>query len=223
MESKMTWRRCSSTCTAAPMQIVSMKATMRTGTARRSNGSAVRSRRYAGLAMDCASPLIESDRKDALAVSARAMPASASDDPLDPVRRCVPHRPRISPFESTRIDLSRVGSQYFFNFCPTLFSRRRSSKKIMRPESLARRCCARLREKFVDAEPLQCGCSAVGERAGDDVVNVARQIGRRSDPPQRRLRALPPPRLERAPGAECAHEASRDLRVLRIELEHDVG
>src|SRR5580704_19523659 len=126
----MTWRRCSSTCTAAPMQIVSMKATMRTGTARRSTGSAVRSRRYAGLAMDCANPLIESDRKDALAVSARAMPASVADDPLDPVRRHVLHRPRISPFESTRIDLSRVGSQYFFNFCPTLFRHGARSEKL---------------------------------------------------------------------------------------------
>jgi hypothetical protein len=36
------------------------------------------------LAIDCANPLIESERKDALAVSARAMPASVSDDPLDP-------------------------------------------------------------------------------------------------------------------------------------------
>src|SRR5215469_12567709 len=58
------------------IQIVSMKATMRTGTARRSIGSAVRRRRYAGLAIDCAKPLIESERKDALAASARAMPAS---------------------------------------------------------------------------------------------------------------------------------------------------
>src|ERR1700688_2344579 len=129
MESTMTWRRCSSTCTAAPMQIVSMKATMRTGTARRSTGSAVSRRRYAGVAIDCASPLIECERKDALANSARAMPASVSDDPLDPVRRYVPHRPRISPFESTRIDLSRVGSQYFFNFCPTLSSTVDKAKK----------------------------------------------------------------------------------------------
>jgi hypothetical protein len=73
--------------------------------------------------------LIESDRKDALAVSARAMPASVSDDPLDPVRRYLPHRPRISPFESRRIDLSRVGSQYFFNFCPRLFRGAGRAKK----------------------------------------------------------------------------------------------
>jgi len=31
--------------------------------------------------MDCANPLIESDRKDALAVSARAMPASVRTIP----------------------------------------------------------------------------------------------------------------------------------------------
>src|SRR6202011_4115402 len=43
------------------------------GTARRSAGSAVKRRRYAGLAIDWASPLIESDRIDALATSARAI------------------------------------------------------------------------------------------------------------------------------------------------------
>src|SRR5271156_1071077 len=66
------------------MQIVSMKAMMRTGTARRSNGSAVSRRRYAGLAIDCANPLIESERRDALAASARAIACLRSDDPLDP-------------------------------------------------------------------------------------------------------------------------------------------
>jgi len=64
--------------------MVNMNATMRTGTARRSSGSAVSRRRYAGLAIDPANPLIESDRKDALAVSARAMPASVWKNPLDP-------------------------------------------------------------------------------------------------------------------------------------------
>src|SRR5882757_2560759 len=44
------------------------------GTARRNAGSAVSSRRYAGFAIDCASPLIESELTDALATSARAMP-----------------------------------------------------------------------------------------------------------------------------------------------------
>src|SRR5450432_1876599 len=43
------------------------------GTARRNAGSAVKRRRYAGLAIDWASPLIESDRIDALAASARAI------------------------------------------------------------------------------------------------------------------------------------------------------
>jgi hypothetical protein len=41
----------------------------------------------------------------------------------------VPHRLRISPFESTRIGLSRVRSQYFFNFCPTLFRGADRAKK----------------------------------------------------------------------------------------------
>src|SRR3984885_8940560 len=75
------------------MQIVSMKATMRTGTARRSTGSAVNRRRYAGLAIDCAKPLIESDRKDALAISARAMPASAWMIPRPASKRCAASLP----------------------------------------------------------------------------------------------------------------------------------
>ena len=43
------------------------------GTARRSAGSAVSRRRYAGLAIDCANPFMESERIDALAASARAI------------------------------------------------------------------------------------------------------------------------------------------------------
>src|SRR5690349_22777512 len=58
----------------APIAIVARKAMMRTGTARRSAGSATRSRRYAGLAIDCARPLIESALGDALA-RAGAMPS----------------------------------------------------------------------------------------------------------------------------------------------------
>ena len=42
----------------------------------------------------------------------------------------MPHRLRISPFESTRIGLSRVQSQYFFNFCPTLFCGADGAKKL---------------------------------------------------------------------------------------------
>ena len=50
-----------------PMLMVTRKATIRAGTARRSAGSANRRRRYAGLAIACARPLIESERADALA------------------------------------------------------------------------------------------------------------------------------------------------------------
>ena len=53
-------RRWSSACTKAPTHMVARKAMISTGTARRSNGSAVSSRRYAGLAIDCARPLMES-------------------------------------------------------------------------------------------------------------------------------------------------------------------
>src|SRR5712671_7374911 len=55
------------------MQIVTRNAMINAGTARRKAGSAVKRRRYAGLAIDWASPLIESDRVDALAASARAI------------------------------------------------------------------------------------------------------------------------------------------------------
>jgi hypothetical protein len=56
----------------------------------------------------------------------------------------VPHRPRISPFESTRIDLSRVRSQYFFNFCPTLFAAPIEQKNRSRRVT----CAAMLRVRF---------------------------------------------------------------------------
>src|SRR5271170_3707395 len=127
------------------MQIVSMKATMRTGTARRSSGSAVSRRRYAGLAIDCANPLIESERRDALAVSARAMPASVSDDPRSRVRKDVPHLPESITIESMRADLSRVRSQYFFNDCPKVFLRCGNPQRLLatmrdvNPESIQRR------------------------------------------------------------------------------------
>jgi hypothetical protein len=52
-----------------------------TGTARRSNGSALSSRRYAGLAIDCARPLMESGCADALATPARAIDGLRSDFP----------------------------------------------------------------------------------------------------------------------------------------------
>ena len=81
----------SSTCTTAPTPMVTRKAMISAGTARRSTGSAVSSRRYAGLAIDCASPLIESARADALAASARAMnpvPDWMIPDTTRPKRMC---------------------------------------------------------------------------------------------------------------------------------------
>src|SRR5437764_11652796 len=60
----------------APIPTVARKALISVGTARRRAGSAVSSRRYAGLAIDWASPLMESERTDACAASARAIPAS---------------------------------------------------------------------------------------------------------------------------------------------------
>jgi hypothetical protein len=63
------------------------------GTARRRAGSANRSRRYAGLAIDCARPLIESELADALAAAARAMPTSTLDFHERLTRGNVPHPP----------------------------------------------------------------------------------------------------------------------------------
>ena len=101
--------RWSITCTPAPTQMVARKAMISTGTARRSSGSAVNSRRYAGLAIDCASPLMESERTDALATSARAMKASVRNFPCHPDRKDVPHRfPNQFRLESMSADLSRV-------------------------------------------------------------------------------------------------------------------
>src|SRR5882672_6609845 len=62
------------------------------GTARRNAGSAVSSRRYAGFAIDWASPLIESELTDALAASARAMRASVRIVPTNVRSKDVPHR-----------------------------------------------------------------------------------------------------------------------------------
>jgi hypothetical protein len=56
--------------------MVSRNAMMSAGTARRSAGSAVSNRRYAGFAIACASPLMDAESCDAPAVSARAMVAS---------------------------------------------------------------------------------------------------------------------------------------------------
>jgi hypothetical protein len=61
--------------------MVIRNAMIRAGTARRSAGSAIRRRRYAGFAIDCASPLMESERTDALANWARAMKAPVFDFP----------------------------------------------------------------------------------------------------------------------------------------------
>src|SRR4029453_12814016 len=92
----------------APTQMVKRKAMISTGTARRNAGSAVRRRRYAGLAIDWARPLMESKRAAALAVSARAIQASVRSFPYNPDRKDVPHLSESLSLESKRGDLSRV-------------------------------------------------------------------------------------------------------------------
>jgi hypothetical protein len=64
-----------------------------------------------------------------------------------------------------RADLSRVWSQYFFNFYPTLFCGASKARKIICIESLVPRR------------------SALGQRAHDDIVDVARQSRRRGNAP----------------------------------------
>src|SRR3954467_10178927 len=77
--------------------MVSRKPMMSAGTARRRAGSAVSKRRYAGLAIDCANPLIESERIDARAVSARAILAPARIAPAALDRKDVPHLSESPP------------------------------------------------------------------------------------------------------------------------------
>ena len=127
--SNTTWRRCSSTCTAAPTQIVNMKATMRTGTARRSSGSAVSRRRYAGLAIDCASPLIESERRDALAASARAIACLRSDDSVRHPRskRCAASLRIVINKNRCALICREFASQYFFKIVPSFLQRNSGS------------------------------------------------------------------------------------------------
>src|SRR6185437_6668838 len=104
-----TCRRWSITCTPAPTQMVTRKAMMRTGTARRRSGSAVKSRRYAGLAIDCARPLIESDCADALANVARAIDGLRSEFPHHPgPEGCAASLRITGRLESMAADLSRV-------------------------------------------------------------------------------------------------------------------
>src|SRR6266404_6344160 len=96
------------TCTQAPRHMVIRKATIRVGTARRSTGSAISCRWYAGFAIDCANPLIESDWTHALAACARAMPLAPSEILLYPFSE-VSQRPSESQrFESSFAELSRV-------------------------------------------------------------------------------------------------------------------
>ncbi len=64
--------------------------------------------------MDCAKPLIESARADALAISARAMPRPRVDDPLELRARIgVPHRLESDAIRIDGDSLVESPSQYF--------------------------------------------------------------------------------------------------------------
>src|SRR5262249_14216268 len=107
--------------------MVTRNAMMRTGTARRRAGSATRRRRYAGLAIDCARPLIESVPADALA-RAGAMPGLPIEDcPRHPrVGQDVPH------LRPNHFDLNRLA-----NLCRE--SRESISKNLLRSPPMRRK------------------------------------------------------------------------------------
>src|SRR5665647_2307643 len=90
--------------------MVARNAMISTGTARRSKGSAVSSRRYAGLAIDCARPFIESGCADALANSARAIEGLRSENtlPLESEGCAASLAESLRRLESMGADLSRV-------------------------------------------------------------------------------------------------------------------
>ena len=99
--SAMVWWRCEKAWMTAPTPTVTRKAMMSAGTARRSAGSALRRRRYAGRAIDSANPLMESGRAHALATSARAIAGLRS--PPDKNPPVLGATCRISPNHAIRI------------------------------------------------------------------------------------------------------------------------
>src|SRR5262245_55637601 len=176
------------------MQLVTRKAMIRAGTARRSAGSAVKRRRYAGLAIDCANPLIESELTDALAASARAIarpPSATSSQPWFGMM-C-----RISP------------NHFHWN-----------RKMAFCRESFARKCQDAVKGKKVLPRVQR---ELLGtQRTLNDVAHVARQAGLCGGPPQRPFRAAAAAGFEHAPASECGQEPRRDLRVLGIENQYRV-
>src|SRR3954453_14169153 len=86
--------------------MVRRKGMISAGTARRNAGSAINSRRYAGLAIDCANPLMESERIDALAASARAIASPLGMSLAPYARKDVPHPSESLSLESGNRNLS---------------------------------------------------------------------------------------------------------------------
>src|SRR5256885_6150990 len=130
------------------------------GTARRNAGSAIRSRRYAGFAIDWASPLIESEFTDALATSARAMPRLRSG-PHHLHRKDVPHLSEslLIGIERWRFVEGSVNeSARLMNRCFVLDGKRLSARDPRH-----------LRSRFV---PRGARASVFGQRALRDVAHV---------------------------------------------------
>src|SRR5262245_61724171 len=211
------WVRCANTWMIAPTPTVTRKAMIRAGTARRRAGSALSKRRYAGPAIDCANPLMESGRADALAASARAITGLLEvllEIPTRDRRDC-----RISPNHDHKNRRFVICRESAGTNCWDAGRHKPWARQAKPPNRL-----------WLAVAPMpmavkgpSAGPSRLGERAADDVGDVARQAVMRRDPPERPLGAGAPPRLERAPALERGEQPRRHLRVLAVERDHRVG
>src|SRR6516165_2981079 len=152
---------------------------------------------------------MESGRKDALAISARAIACLRSDYRLELCSEIVPRLSESLSIESMRADLSRVSSQYFFKKCPKDFALRNTASHSVSHFYLCCRSHRRLKvESNQRSESLLTSASVrmtmsrtSGESAGRDAT-------------QRCFCASATLRFQCAPGTECAHQTGSDLRVL---------
>src|SRR6266567_4729110 len=186
----------------APIPTVTRKATISEGTARRRAGSAVSSRRYAGLAIDWASPLMESERTDACAASARAIPASPC-----------PRQPRSDRCAaSLRITFIGIETSRFVESPRATFSPCRNIA--------AQKTNDRRRGRAADGSSFVRRPHAAVRHPGDDILDVARERCEPGYSSQRRFGLAATRRLERPPALECRQQPGCDLRIPGIEIDH---
>src|SRR5215469_4710632 len=172
--------------------------------------------------MDSANPLIESERRDALAVSARAIASLRSDYRLGPrFGDCAALVSESSSIESMRADLSRVLSQYFLKkytmyfalrnligataLSPRCVAARGNDSKLSQINGLRnfnfRRACARRcrgRQATAPASPQRGAASLRRARAvalpAPATIGTRSSAGRRLADSWRRVRARNQPR-----------------------------